>query len=191
MALINTAGREIQCKLVYYGIGQSGKTSNVQYIFQHSPTESRGQFLSVATEQEQTLFFDFLPLDFGLVHGFRVRFHLYTVPGQIRYERTRAAVLQGADGVVFVTDSHRDRLEENYGGLVELEANMQSMGRDMAEFPLVLQWNKRDVPDALSVAVLERYLNRRGVPSFEATAINGMGVFPTLRAICKHIMERL
>ncbi|MBA3823743.1 MAG: GTPase domain-containing protein [Ktedonobacterales bacterium] len=191
MALINTAGREIQCKLVYYGIGQSGKTSNVQYIFQHSPSESRGQFLSVATEQEMTLFFDFLPLDFGLVHGFHVRFHLYTVPGQIRYERTHAAVLQGADGVVFVADSHRDRLEENYGGLVELEANMHSLGRDMAEFPLVLQWNKRDVPDALSVAVLERYLNRRGVPTFEATAITGMGVFPTLRTICKHIMARL
>ncbi len=191
MALINTAGREIQCKLVYYGIGQSGKTSNVQYIFQHTPSESRGQFLSVATEQEMTLFFDFLPLDFGMVHGFRVRFHLYTVPGQIRYERTRRAVLDGADGVVFVTDSRRDRLEENYGGLIELEANMQALGKDMAEFPVVLQWNKRDLPDALSTAVLERYLNRRSLPSFEASAIQGVGVFPTLRAICKLIMARL
>jgi signal recognition particle receptor subunit beta len=191
MALINTAGREIQCKLVYYGIGQSGKTTNVQYVYQHSPTESRGQFLSVATEQEMTLFFDFLPLDLGVVHGFHVRFHLYTVPGQVRYERTRLAVLDGADGVVFVTDSRRDRLEENYGGMIELEANMQSLGKDMAEFPVVVQWNKRDLPDALSTAVLERYLNRRRLPSFEAAAIQGVGVFPTLRTICKLVMDRL
>jgi signal recognition particle receptor subunit beta len=191
MALINTAGREIQCKLVYYGIGQSGKTSNVQYVYQHSPEESRGQFLSVATEQEMTLFFDFLPLDFGMVHGFHVRFHLYTVPGQIRYERTRQAVLDGADGVVFVADSRRDRLEENYGGLIELEANMHAQGKDMAEFPVVLQWNKRDLPDALATPMLERYLNRRGLPSFEASAIQGVGVFPTLRAICRLIMARL
>ena len=191
MALINTAGREIQCKLVYYGVGQSGKTSNVAYIYQHSPGESRGQFLSVATETEQTLFFDFLPLDFGMVHGFRVRFHVYTVPGQIRYERTRYAVLDGADGVVFVVDSRRDRLEENYGGLIELEANMHKQGKDMAIFPLVMQWNKRDLPDALATPVLERYLNRRSWPSFEAAASTGQGVFPTLRAICKLIMARL
>jgi signal recognition particle receptor subunit beta len=191
MALINTAGREIQCKLVYYGIGQSGKTTNVHYVYQHSPTESRGQFLSVATEQEMTLFFDFLPLDLGVVHGFHVRFHLYTVPGQVRYERTRLAVLDGADGVVFVADSRRDRLEENYGGMIELEANMQSLGKDMAEFPVVVQWNKRDLPDALSTAVLERYLNRRRLPSFEAAAIQGVGVFPTLRTICKLVMDRL
>lgn len=191
VALINTAGREIQCKIVYYGIGQSGKTSNVQYIHQHSPQGARGQLLSVATEQERTLFFDLLPLDLGLVHGFRVRFHLYTVPGQIRYERTRVAVLQGADGVVFVADSRRDRLEENFGCIVELEANMQALRRDLAEFPLMMQWNKRDLPDALSVPVLERYLNRRGVPSIEATAVQGIGVFPTLRTICKLVMARL
>jgi signal recognition particle receptor subunit beta len=191
MALINTAGREIQCKLVYYGIGQSGKTSNVSYIYQHAPAESRGQFLAVATEQEQTLFFDFLPLDFGLVHNFRVRFHLYTVPGQIRYERTRFAVLDGADGIVFVVDSRRDRLEENYGGLIELEANMRALKKDLATFPLIIQWNKRDVPDALATPVLERYLNRGGWPSFEATASTGQGVFPTLREICQLIMARL
>jgi signal recognition particle receptor subunit beta len=191
MALINTAGREIQCKIVYYGIGKCGKTSNVQYIHQHSPDGARGQLLSVATAQEMTLFFDFLPLDLGLVHGFHVRFHLYTVPGQIRYERTRAAVLQGADGIVFVADSRRDRLEENFGGVVELEANMQALGKNLAEFPLVMQWNMRDMPDALAAPILERYLNRRGVPSFEATATQGIGVFPTLRAICKMVMARL
>jgi signal recognition particle receptor subunit beta len=191
VALINTAGREIQCKVVYYGIGQSGKTTNVQYIYQHAPSESRGQLFSVATEQEQTLFFDFLPLDFGMVHGFRVRFHLYTVPGQIRYERTREAVLNGADGVIFVVDSRRDRLEENYGCMVEFEANMLALGKDLREFPLVVQWNKRDMPDALSAPVLEGYLNRRGVPSFEAVALTGAGVYPTLRAICRMVMARL
>jgi mutual gliding-motility protein MglA len=191
MAFINVAGREIQCKLVYYGIGQCGKTSNVSYIYHHSPQESRGQFLSVATEQEQTLFFDFLPIDFGEVQGFRVRFQIYTVPGQIRYERTRQSVLNGSDGVVFVVDSRRDRLEENYGGLIELEANMRALGKDLATFPLVMQWNKRDLPDALATPLLEKYLNRRGVPSFEATATTGTGVFPTLRAICRLIMARL
>ncbi len=191
MALINSAGREIQCKIVYYGIGQSGKTSNLHYIFQHAPAEGRGQLLSVATEQEQTLFFDFLPLDLGQVHGYRVRFHLYTVPGQIRYERTRSAVLSGADGIIFVADSRRDRLEENYGCVVELEANMYALGKDLRDFPLIMQWNKRDMPDALSTPVLDRYLNRRGVPSFEAVALTGAGVFPTLRSICKLVMARL
>jgi len=191
MALINTSAREIQCKIVYYGIGQSGKTSNIQYIYDHSPAGTRGQLLAMATENEQTLFFDFLPLDLGLIHGFHIRFHMYTVPGQIRYERTRAAILNGADGIVLVADSRRDRLEENFGCVVELEANMQALHRDLAEFPLIMQWNKRDLPDALSVAVLERYLNRRSVPSIEATALTGVGVFPTLRTICKLVMARL
>jgi len=191
MALINTASREIQCKIVYYGIGQSGKTTNLQYIFQHSPPGARGKLLSVATEQEMTLFFDFLPIDLGLVHGFHVHFHLYTVPGQIRYERTRKTVLQGADGIVFVADSQRDRLEENYASVVELEANMVSIGKNLADFPLVMQWNKRDIPGALSVPVLEGYLNRRSLPTFEAVAMQGTGVFPTLRAICKTVMARL
>lgn len=191
MALINTAGREIQCKLVYYGVGQSGKTSNVIYIHRQSPESAKGNLLSVATQQEMTLFFDFLPLDFGMVHGFRVRFHVYSVPGQIRYEQTRSSILQGADGIVFVADSRRDRLEENFACVVELEANMHALGKDMAEFPFVMQWNKRDLPDALSVPVLEKYLNRRSVPSFEAQAATGIGVFPTLRAICKMVMARL
>lgn len=191
MALINTASREIQCKIVYYGIGKSGKTTNVEYIQSQTPDNARGQLLSVATEEERTLTFDFLPLDLGLVHGFRIRFHLYTVPGQIRYERTRLAVLRTADGIVFVADSQRERLEENFGCLVELEANMAALNRNMAEFPLVMQWNKRDALDALSVPMLERYLNRRGVPSFEATALRGDGVYPTLRTICRLVIARL
>ena len=191
MALINTASREIQCKIVYYGIGKCGKTTNIEYIHTQTPDMARGKLLSVATEEERTLTFDFLPLDLGQVHGFNIRFHLYTVPGQVRYERTRLAVLRTVDGIVYVADSQRDRLEENYGCLIEMEANMAAIGRDLAEFPLIMQWNKRDVPDALAVPILENYLNRRGVPSFTATALRGDGVFPTLRAICRQVIARL
>jgi signal recognition particle receptor subunit beta len=191
MALINVASREIHCKIVYYGIGYCGKTTNLHYIHRQAPLQAHGELLSIATESERTLFFDFLPLDLGTVHGFRVRFHLYTVPGQIMYERTRVAVLNGADGIVFVADSAPDKLEENFQSVVELETNMRRMGKDLAEFPLVVQWNKRDLPGAAPVATLERYLNRRRAPSFEASALAGDGVFPTLRAICKAVMARL
>ncbi len=191
MALVNPISREIQCKIVYYGIGQSGKTTNVQYIHDHSPGQAHGQLLSVATAQERTIFFDFLPLDLGQVQGFKVRFSLYTVPGQIIYERTRSAVLQGVDGIVFVVDSQRDRLDENYGSLVELERNLLTSGKDLALLPMVMQWNKRDVPDALSTPVLERYLNRRRVPGFEAIAMQGSGVFSTLRSISTLVIARL
>ena len=191
MALINMANREIQCKLVYYGIGRSGKTTNVQYIHSQTPKAAAGDLLSVATEQEMTIFFDFLPMDFGAIHGYRVRFMLFTVPGQIRYEKTRKAILQGADGVVFVADSQRDRLEENLGAMVELEANMRLLGKNLAEFPFVMQWNKRDAADALSAPILEQYLNRYHVPCFEAVATRGAGVFATLRTISKLVVERL
>jgi signal recognition particle receptor subunit beta len=191
MALINVASREINCKIVYYGTGFCGKTTNLQYIHHHAPQPARGDLLSIATESERTLFFDFLPLDLGTVHGFHVRFHLYTVPGQVLYERTRIAVLNGADGIVFVADSTREKLEENFQSLVELETNMRRLGKDLGDFPLILQWNKRDLPGALPEATLERYLNRRQVPTFAASAITGEGVFPTLRAICKAVMARL
>jgi signal recognition particle receptor subunit beta len=191
MALINVAAREIQCKIVYYGTGFCGKTTNLQYVHRQAPQPARGDLLSIATENERTLFFDFLPLDLGTVHGFRVRFHLYTVPGQVLYERTRIAVLSGADGVVFVVDSSPEKLEENFQSLIELETNMHRMGKDLGEFPFVIQWNKRDVPGAVPVATLDRYLNRRRVQAFEASAITGVGVFPTLRAICKAVMVRL
>ncbi len=191
MALINVANREIHCKIVYYGTGYCGKTTNLQYIHRHAPQQARGDLLSIATESERTLFFDFLPLDLGAIHGFRVRFHLYTVPGQVLYERTRVAVLNGVDGIVFVADSAPDRLEENFQSVIELETNMRRMGRDLGEFPFVMQWNKRDLPEAVAVATLERYLNRRTAPSFEASALSGDGVFATLRAICKGVMARL
>ncbi|MFL5587117.1 MAG: GTP-binding protein [Ktedonobacteraceae bacterium] len=191
MALINIASHEIHCKIVYYGIGYCGKTTNLQYVFRSINPSARGEMLSIATETERTLFFDFLPLDLGTVHGFRTRFHLYTVPGQILYERTRLAVLNGADGIVFVADSQAEKFEENVQSISELEMNMRRIGKELGNFPFIIQWNKRDVPSALPVSVLERYLNRRRVPSFEAIAFEGKGVFATLRAISKNVMAQL
>jgi len=191
MALINIASHEIHCKIVYYGIGYCGKTTNLQHVFKSINPNARGEMLSIATETERTLFFDFLPLDLGSVHGFRTRFHLYTVPGQILYERTRLAVLNGADGIVFVVDSQAEKFEENVQSISELEMNMRRIGKDMRTFPLVMQWNKRDIPNALPVPVLERYLNRRRAPSYEAIAADGRGVFATLRAISKNVMAQL
>ena len=156
MALINIASHEIHCKIVYYGIGYCGKTTNLQYVFKSINPSARGDMLSIATETERTLFFDFLPLDLGTVHGFRTRFHLYTVPGQILYERTRLAVLNGADGIVFVADSQAEKFEENVQSIAELETNMRRIGKDMSTFPYVMQWNKRDMPSALPVQVLDR-----------------------------------
>lgn len=191
MALINVASREIHCKIVYYGTGYCGKTTNLQYIHSHAPQPARGDLLSIATESERTLFFDFLPLDLGTVHDYRVRFHLYTVPGQVLYERTRVAVLNGVDGIVFVVDSSPEKLEENFQSLIELETNMRRMERNLGDFPFIMQWNKRDLAGAVPVATLDRYLNRRRVQTFEASATTGDGVFPTLRTICKQVMARL
>lgn len=191
MALINIATREIHCKIVYYGIGYCGKTTNLQYVHRSINPAARGEMLSIATETERTLFFDFLPLDLGTVHGFRTRFHLYTVPGQILYERTRLAVLNGADGIVFVVDSQAEKFEENVQSIAELEVNMRRIGKDLNNFPVIIQWNKRDLPNALPVPVLDRYLNRRRVPAFEGIASGGKGVFATLRAISKTVIAQL
>ena len=191
MALINIATHEIHCKIVYYGIGYCGKTTNLQHVFRSINPTARGDMISIATETERTLFFDFLPLDLGTVHGFRTRFHLYTVPGQILYERTRLAVLNGADGIVFVVDSQAEKFEENVQSIAELELNLRRISKDLNNFPFVIQWNKRDLPSALPVPVLERYLNRRRFPSFEAVASHGKGVFATLRAISKNVMTQL
>jgi mutual gliding-motility protein MglA len=191
MALINIASHEIHCKIVYYGIGYCGKTTNLQYVHKSITPNARGDMLSIATETERTLFFDFLPLDLGTVHGFRTRFHLYTVPGQILYERTRLAVLNGADGIVFVVDSQADKFEENVQSIAELDMHMRRIGKDMNTFPLIMQWNKRDMPNILPIPVLDRYLNRRRVPSFEAVASAGKGVFATLRAISKSVIAQL
>ncbi len=191
MALINIASHEIHCKIVYYGIGYCGKTTNLQYVHKSITPNARGDMLSIATETERTLFFDFLPLDLGTVHGFRTRFHLYTVPGQILYERTRLAVLNGADGIVFVVDSQADKFEENVQSITELDMHMRRIGKNMSTFPLIMQWNKRDMPNILPVPILEHYLNRRRAPSFEAVASTGKGVFATLRAISKSVIAQL
>jgi signal recognition particle receptor subunit beta len=191
MALINLATHEIHCKIVYYGIGYCGKTTNLQYVHRQAPAHTKGELLSIATETERTIFFDFLPLDLGTIDGFRMRFHLYTVPGQVLYERTRTAVLDGADGIVFVVDSQADKLEENFQSIIELERNIRAIGKDLGNYPFVIQWNKRDMPNTLPIPLLQRYLNRRNAPSFEAIAVQGAGVLPTLRCTAKAIMSRL
>lgn len=195
MALINVAAREIHCKIVYYGPGMSGKTSNLQYIHSQVPKDTKGELLSIATETERTLFFDFLPLDLGKVRGFQTRFHLYTVPGQVLYERTRVAVLNGADGVVFVADSQRHKMRENVNSLQELAENIRKQNKNFRDFPIVLQYNKRDVPGALGLEKMDEFLNppalKMGWQRYEATATNGMGVFDTLKAISKLVISRL
>jgi hypothetical protein len=191
MALINVAAREIHCKIVYYGPGMCGKTTNLQYIHTQVPRDAKGDLLSIATETERTLFFDFLPLDLGKVRGFQTRFHLYTVPGQVLYERTRVAVLNGSDGVVFVADSARDKLEENIKSLKELAVNITRQNKKFQEFPVVLQYNKRDLPNALPVEVLDKYLNSMNWARYEAIAPQGDGVFDTLKAISKLVISKL
>jgi signal recognition particle receptor subunit beta len=191
MALINVAAREIHGKIVYYGPGLSGKTTNLQYIHSRIPSNTKGELLSIETETERTLFIDFLPIDLGKVHGFTIRFHLYTVPGQVLYERTRVAVLNGADGVVFVADASRDRLPDNLQSLRELAQNLTAQGKRFLDYPLVMQYNKMDLPQGLPTPVLDRYINTVKVPRFEASAINGKGVFETLRAISKLVVNKL
>jgi hypothetical protein len=191
MALINVAAREIHCKIVYYGPGMCGKTSNLQYIHTQVPRDAKGDLLSIATETERTLFFDFLPLDLGKVRGFQTRFHLYTVPGQVLYERTRVAVLNGSDGVVFVADSAKDKLEENIKSLKELAVNITRQNKKFQEFPVVLQYNKRDLPTALPIHVLDKFLNGMKWQRYEAVATTGVGVFDTLKAISKLVISKL
>jgi len=168
-----------------------GKTSNLQYIHTQVPKDAKGDLLSIATETERTLFFDFLPLDLGKVRGFQTRFHLYTVPGQVLYERTRVAVLNGADGVVFVADSQKQKLEENIKSLRELAVNITKQDKKFQEFPIILQYNKRDVPGALPVPTLDKYLNSLSWQRYEAVATTGAGIFDTLKAISKLVISRL
>lgn len=193
MSLVNYATREITCKIVYYGPGRSGKTTNLHYIYSQVPSDRKGQMVSLATQTDRTLFFDFLPLDLGTISGFTTRFQLYTVPGQVYYQTTRRLVLQGADGVVFVADSQSRQLDENVESLQDLHANLAEHGVDARSVPLVLQYNKRDLPPdlLLPVPTLEDALNFRGVPSFEADALHGTGVFETLRSISELVLRRL
>ena len=193
MSLVNYATREITCKIVYYGPGRSGKTTNLHYVYGQVPEERKGRMVSLATQTDRTLFFDFLPLDLGTISGFTTRLQLYTVPGQVYYQATRKLVLQGADGVVFVADSQARQLEENIESLQDLHANLGEHGMDPRSTPLVLQYNKQDLPRdmIMSVDALDEALNFRGVPYFPADALHGVGVFETLRGIAELVLKRL
>mgnify|MGYP001587472556 CR=1 FL=1 len=193
MSLVNFAAREITCKIVYYGPGRSGKTTNLQYIFGRVPEPRRGHMVSLATHGDRTLFFDFLPLDLGTISGFQTRFQLYTVPGQSYYNATRRLVLQGADGVVFVADSQARRFEENLESLQNLHENLLGQGVDVRQVPVVFQYNKQDLPPELVLdpAALDEALNFRAVPSFGADALHGAGVFETLKGVSELVLRRL
>ncbi len=193
MSLVNFTTREITCKIVYYGPGRSGKTSNLQYIYGRVPDDRRGRMVSLATRTDRTLFFDFLPLELGLISGFTTRFQLYTVPGQVYYNATRKLVLQGADGVVFVADSQARQLDENVESLQNLQMNLLERGIDVRTLPLVLQYNKQDLPRdlVLTPEELDRSLNFRAVPSFKADALGGEGVFETLKSVSELVLRKL
>jgi hypothetical protein len=193
MSLVNFTAREITCKIVYYGPGRSGKTTNLQYIYSQVPDERRGRMVSLATQTDRTLFFDFLPLDLGSISGFTTKFQLYTVPGQVYYNATRKLVLQGADGVVFVADSQARQLDENIESLQNLHQNVLEQGVDIRGLPMVLQYNKQDLPRdlVLAPAELDDALNFRSVPSFPADALRGGGVFETLKAVSAEVLRRL
>jgi signal recognition particle receptor subunit beta len=188
MSFINYSTREINCKIVYYGPGLCGKTTNLQYIFKRMNPESRGKMISLATETDRTLFFDFLPVSMGEIRGFKTRFHLYTVPGQVFYDASRRLILRGVDGVVFCADSQLTRMDANLESFDNLKINMREQGYDPDRIPLVLQYNKRDINSVASVAELHALLNYRNVPEFEAVAITGVGVFETLKAIIKQVL---
>lgn len=191
MALINYAKREISAKIVYYGPGLCGKTTNIKFIHEKLRPDTRGKLLSLATETDRTLFFDFLPVDLGDVKGYQTRFHLYTVPGQVFYNSTRKMVLKGADGIVFVADSQRDMLGANLESLANLRENLLEQGKNMDDIPMVIQYNKRDLPSAMPIDDLDSALNPRRLPTFSACAHDGTGVLQTLSSIAKMILFKM
>ena len=191
MSLINYASREINCKIVYYGTGLGGKTTNLEYVYSKVNPEAKGKMISLATETERTLFFDFLPIDLGEVKGFKTRFHLYTVPGQVYYNASRKLILKGVDGVIFVADSQAERMEANIEAMHNLYENLESYGYDLTNIPFAMQYNKRDLPNAKSMSDLRSQLNPMGVPDFEGVAIEGQGVFETLGAVSKMVVQAL
>ncbi|HEY3802914.1 MAG TPA: GTPase domain-containing protein [Kofleriaceae bacterium] len=191
MSFINYSSREINCKIVYYGPGLCGKTTNLQYIYNKTNPEAKGKMISLATETERTLFFDFLPLSLGEIRGFKTRFHLYTVPGQVFYDASRKLILKGVDGVVYVGDSQLERMEANIESLENLRSNLQEQGYDLDKLPYVVQYNKRDLPNAIPMDELEAALNPTKMPSFEAVAPKGHGVFDTLKAVAKLVLTEL
>ncbi|MBK8937745.1 MAG: gliding-motility protein MglA [Polyangiaceae bacterium] len=191
MSFINLMAREINCKIVYYGPGLCGKTTNLQYIYERTNPEAKGKMISLATETDRTLFFDFLPLALGEIRGFKTRFYLYTVPGQVFYDASRKLILKGVDGVVFVADSQIARMEANQESLENLRTNLAEQGYSLDKLPYVIQYNKRDMPDIGSVEELRELLNPTNVPEFEACARTGVGVFDTLKAVAKLVLTEL
>ncbi len=191
MSYINHLAKEINCKIVYYGPGLCGKTTNLQYIFEKTNPQAKGKMISLATETERTLFFDFLPIDLGSVKGFKLRFHLYTVPGQVFYDASRKLILRGADGVIFVADSQGERLEANQESLDNLRGNLTEHNLDLDTVPYVIQYNKADLPNAMSAEELSALLNPRKVPEFAASARTGTNVFETLKALAKQVMGKM
>ncbi|RMF19269.1 MAG: gliding-motility protein MglA [Candidatus Dadabacteria bacterium] len=191
MSFINYSAREINTKVVYYGPGLCGKTTNLQYIFNATNEGARGKMISLATETERTLFFDFLPLNLGQIRGFNTRFHLYTVPGQVFYDASRKLILKGVDGIVFVADSQRERFDANIESIENMFDNLREQGIDPKSVPYVIQYNKRDLPNAVPVQELRAALNKDNVPDFEACAQSGEGVFETLKGIAKLVLQKL
>jgi signal recognition particle receptor subunit beta len=191
MSFINYLSREINCKIVYYGPGLGGKTANLQYIYGKTNPGSRGKMISLATETERTLFFDFLPLALGEIRGFKTRFHLYTVPGQVFYDASRKLILKGVDGVVFVADSQIARVEANLESMENLRSNLAEQGYSLDSIPFVIQYNKRDMPSVVPVEELRQQLNPNGCPDFEGIAPQGVGVFDTLKAVAKLVLTEL
>ena len=191
MSFINYSSREINCKLVYYGPGLCGKTTNLQYIYNKTRPEAKGKMISLATETERTLFFDFLPLSLGEIRGFKTRFHLYTVPGQVFYDASRKLILKGVDGVCFVADSQVARFDANIESLDNLRVNLQEQGYELDKLPYVMQYNKRDMPEVSTIEELRKELNPTGVPEFEAVAVTGVGVFDTLKALARQVLAEL
>ena len=191
MSMINYASREINCKIVYYGTGLGGKTTNLEYIYSRVNPETKGKMISLATETERTLFFDFLPIDLGEIRGFKTRFHLYTVPGQVYYNASRRLILKGVDGIVFVADSQATRAEANIESMHNLYENLETYGYDLQTIPFAIQYNKRDLPNVIPADELKAQINPMGVPDFEAVATEGKGVFETLSTVSKLVVKSL
>lgn len=191
MSFVNHNKKEVNCKIVYYGPGLCGKTTNIQHVYKKTSGDHKGKMIKLNTENERTLFFDFLPLELGEIRGYKTRFHLYTVPGQVFYEASRKLILRAVDGIVFVADSQVEKMDANLESLEGLEKNLKEQGFDISKIPLVMQWNKRDLPNIASTAELEEKLNRWDSQSFEACALNGDGVFKTLKGISKYVLMNL
>lgn len=191
MSFINYNAKEIHCKIVYYGPSLSGKTTNIQWVYQETSEDQKSKLVALNTDVERTLFFDFLPLNIGDIRGFKTRFHLYTVPGQVVYDASRKLILKGLDGVIFVADSQQERLEENLQSMKNLERNLEQQGYNIREIPMVIQYNKRDLPSAMPLADLRQQLNHWNCPDFEAVASEGKGVFESLKTVSKSIIHIL